>query len=94
MNDSGYTFDEIADYLDRVDKSLNHKLQIEFCKHHMIALVIAFMVGFIISETLVAITQTSGNSSHIQQALTSTDSDGKNIVCFKVFNTNVNSRLA
>ena len=50
---------------------LNHKLQ----------LVIAVMVGFIISETLVAIAQPSGNSSHNNTtALNSTDSDGKNIV--------------
>ena len=47
----------------------------------MIALAIAFMVGFIISETLVAIAQPSGNSSHNNTtALNSTDSDGKNIV--------------
>ena len=39
------------------------------------------MVGFIISETLVAIAQPSGNSSHNNTtALNSTDSDGKNIV--------------
>lgn len=25
LNDSGYTFDEIADYLDRVEKKLNHR---------------------------------------------------------------------
>ena len=47
----------------------------------MIALAIAFMVGFIISETLVAIAQTSGNSSHNNTtALNYTDSDGKNTV--------------
>ncbi|MFZ1876340.1 MAG: hypothetical protein WAU25_04825, partial [Nitrososphaeraceae archaeon] len=52
-------------------KKLNHKLQ----------LVIAVMVGFIISETLVAIAQPSGNSSHNNTtALNSTNSDGKNIV--------------
>jgi hypothetical protein len=38
------------------------------------------MVGFIISETLVAIAQPSGNDSHNTTALNSTDSDGKNIV--------------
>ena len=39
------------------------------------------MVGFIISETLVAIAQPSGNSSHNNTtALNSTDSDGKNII--------------
>jgi hypothetical protein len=39
------------------------------------------MVVFIISETLVAIAQPSGNSSHYNTtALNSTDSDGKNIV--------------
>lgn len=41
----------------------------------------AVMVGFIISETLVAIAQPSGNSSHNNTtALNSIDSDGKNIV--------------
>jgi len=44
-------------------------------------LVIAVIVVFIISETLVAIAQPSGNSSHNNTtALNSTDSDGKNIV--------------
>jgi hypothetical protein len=39
------------------------------------------MVGFIISETLVAIAKQNGNSSHNNTtALISTDSDGKNIV--------------
>ena len=39
------------------------------------------MVGFTISETLVVIAQPSGNSSYNNTtALTSTDSDGKNIV--------------
>jgi hypothetical protein len=39
------------------------------------------MVGFIISETLVAIAQPSGNSSRNNTtALNSTDSEGKNIV--------------
>ena len=39
------------------------------------------MVGFIISETLVAIAKQNGNSSHNNTtALNSTDSDGKNIV--------------
>jgi len=47
----------------------------------MIILVIVVTVGFIISETLVAIAQPSGNSSHNNTtALNSTDSDGKNIV--------------
>ena len=62
----------------------------------MIALVIAFMVGFIISETLVAIAQTSGNSSHNNTtALNSTDSDGKNIfvIWLESNKTNVNSTL-
>ena len=39
------------------------------------------MVGFTISETLVVIAQSNGNSSHNNTtALNSTDSDGKNIV--------------
>ena len=39
------------------------------------------MVGFIISETLVAIAKQNGNSSHNNTtALNSTDSDGKNII--------------
>ena len=39
------------------------------------------MVGFTISETLVAIAKQNGNSSHNNTtALNSTDSDGKNIV--------------
>ena len=39
------------------------------------------MVGFIISETLVAIAKQNGNSSHNNTtALISADSDGKNIV--------------
>ena len=39
------------------------------------------MVGFIISETLVAIAKQNGNSSHNNTtALNSTDSEGKNIV--------------
>jgi len=47
----------------------------------MIILVIAVMVVFIISETLVAIAKQNGNSSHNNTAaLNSTDSDGKNIV--------------
>ena len=47
----------------------------------MIILFIVDTVGFIISETLVAIAQPSGNSSHNNTtALNSTDSDGKNIV--------------
>ena len=62
----------------------------------MIALAIAFMVGFIISETLVAIAQPSGNSSHNNTtALNSTDSDGKNIVVtwLQSNKTNANSTL-
>jgi hypothetical protein len=47
----------------------------------MIILVIVVTVGFTISETLVAIAQQNGNSSHNNTAaLNSTDSDGKNIV--------------
>jgi hypothetical protein len=47
----------------------------------MIILVIAVMVVFIISETLVAIAKQNGNNSHNNTAaLNSTDSDGKNIV--------------
>jgi len=39
------------------------------------------MVGFIISETLVAIAKQNGNSNHNNTtALNSTDSDGKNII--------------
>jgi hypothetical protein len=38
------------------------------------------MVGFIISETLVAIAQPSGNSSHNNTTALDLDSDGKNIV--------------
>jgi hypothetical protein len=39
------------------------------------------MVGFSISETITAIAQPSGNSSHNNTtALNSTDSDGKNII--------------
>ena len=52
------------------------------------------MVGFTISETLVAIAQPSGNSSHNNTtALNSTDSDGKNIVVtwLQSNKTNVNS---
>ncbi|MPZ08517.1 MAG: hypothetical protein GEU26_19260 [Nitrososphaeraceae archaeon] len=47
----------------------------------MIALVITVMVGFTISDTMVAIAQPNDNiSRNNTTALNSTDSDGKNIV--------------
>ena len=52
------------------------------------------MVGFIISETLVAIAKQNGNSSHNNTtALNSTDSDGKNIavIWLESNKTNTNS---
>jgi hypothetical protein len=57
-------------------------------------LVIAVVVVFIISETLVAIAQLNGNiSRNNTTALNSTDSDGKNIVVIWLESnkTNVNS---
>ena len=53
------------------------------------------MVGFIISETLVAIAQPSGNSSHNNtKALNSTDSDGKNIVVIWLESNKTNTMSA
>ena len=46
----------------------------------MITLVIAVMVGFIISETLVATAKQNGNSSRNSTTALDLDSDGKNIV--------------